>query len=84
MYFLTHVTKLGRELPNMAQTLNVKKQVILSKYFSGIINSLSTGLTSACIAGKIDNVTKNTKKTLYNCGKACLKTLQYGIETLLS
>jgi hypothetical protein len=69
----------------MANTLNVRKQVSVVNLF--ILNGKLSGsldLMSEWTAGNTDNVMKNTKNTLNNCGKACLKIFQYGGLALTS
>lgn len=48
----------------------------LHGYIEWSLNYMMCQYILAWIAGNIARVTKNTKKTLNNCGKACLKIFQ--------
>lgn len=76
---LTHLTQDVVKLPNIANTLNVRKQVI------GVNNSLDTipmnspspfCLMSEWTDGKQVSVTKKMKNTLNSCIEDCLKIVQ--------
>lgn len=72
------------KLPNMANALKVRKQVMVTKNFSEMKKSSLVRLMSEWTVGKTDSVTKKMKKMLNSCGPACLKIFQYGGRLLPS
>lgn len=74
-----HFTHDVVKLPNMANTLKVKKQVMDVNISGGTIPmkfSLFDCLMSEWTAGKTVSVTKKMKNTLKSCRDDCLKMVQ--------
>lgn len=57
---------------------NIYNQIIITNNKWQLVNRLNflSKYILEWTAGKIESVTKNVKKTLNNCGRACLKICQ--------